>query len=871
MGFKKAIARLASSGLKVTRWPGRVEPDPVFEAGREDVDRVNDVDNMKPPLPEGEASRLAALRRYDILDTEAEEAFDNLTHLASQICQTPIALVSLIDADRQWIKSTVGLTLSETARDVAFCAYAILQPDLLVVPDALADKRFAKNPLVTSDPCIRFYAGAPLITAEGEALGTLCVLDRVPRDLTEVQRAALQILSRQVMTHLEIRRQVATLMSANRELAREIAERKRSEAALKESEEWLRAILNATRDGIVVEDDGVIVFINQAHIQLLEYDAPEELIGKNISDVLPEDEARRMTAYGKQRLRGEHPPTSYSFKAKKRDGTLIEVEASVSTSVIGGKPYIMTAVRDITERKETERALQDSEQRYRVLSEGIAHQVWMAQPDGKVDYVNQRTLDYFGCAESEILEDGWQRLVHPDDLPACLERWTRSLQSGNPYHMEFRLRRADGTYRWHSGGAIAGRNAEGEVDKWYGTNSDVHDQKLAEEALKKSEEHLRQTQKLESIGLLAGGIAHDFNNLLVVINGYTDLALRELKQNQALHAKIEEVRKAGERAATLTRQLLAFSRKQVMKPEVLDLNTVVADTSKMLQRLIGENIELSLNLKPALEKIKADPGQIEQVIINLAVNARDAMPRGGKLIIETNNVELSEEYTLQRAVVLPGHYVRLAVSDTGTGMDRQTQERIFEPFFTTKALGRGTGLGLSTVYGIVKQSGGYVWVYSEMGQGTTFKIYLPRIQGQVTTRSLSAVSAELPRGTETVLLVEDEVAVRKMTRVVLERCGYNVIEVASGNEAKTACLHHEGDIHLLLTDVVMPQMGGREVAEMLLQLHPEMKVLYISGYTDDAIIHHGMLEKGTAFLEKPFMPEALARKVRAVLDEPSEA
>jgi two-component system, cell cycle sensor histidine kinase and response regulator CckA len=378
------------------------------------------------------------------------------------------------------------------------------------------------------------------------------------------------------------------------------------------------------------------------------------------------------------------------------------------------------------------------------------------------------------------------------------------------------------------------------------------------------EEQLRQSQKMEAVGRLAGGVAHDFNNLLTVIKGYSELLLDELKESESQREEVEEIRKAADRAAMLTRQLLAFSRQQVLAPKVLDMNSIVSEMDKLLRRLLGEDIGLFTSLEPALGRVKADPGQIEQVIMNLAVNARDAMPRGGKLTIETANAELDETYAHEHVGAKAGSFVMLAVSDNGQGMTEQVRERVFEPFFTTKEMGKGTGLGLSTVYGIVKQSDGYVWVYSEPGVGTSFKVYLPRVDAPIEAAAKKPTTTEL-NGTETVLLVEDEDGVRALVRQVLQKRGYTVLEARSGKDALLECERQQGKIDLLLTDVVLEQMSGRELAEKLSPLRPEMKVLYISGYTDDAIVHHGVLTAGKAFLQKPFTTEALARKIRSVL------
>jgi PAS domain S-box-containing protein len=380
------------------------------------------------------------------------------------------------------------------------------------------------------------------------------------------------------------------------------------------------------------------------------------------------------------------------------------------------------------------------------------------------------------------------------------------------------------------------------------------------------EEQLRQSQKMESIGTLAGGIAHDFNNLMTAVTGYSDLALRSLTGDDSLRSKIEEIKKAGERAAVLTRQLLAFSRKQMLQPRVLDLNTVVTGMAQMLPRLIGEHIDLRFRLGDSLGQIKADPGQVEQVLMNLAVNARDAMPEGGVLTIKTENVHFGGKHTKQRLTVEPGNYVMLSVADNGCGMDAETRTHIFEPFFTTKEVGKGTGLGLSTAYGIVKQSGGTLWVYSEVGKGTTFKIYLPRVDVLVESAEIVCETKDAPRGQETVLLVEDDDMVRDLSKEILETYGYSVLVASNGREGLRVGSEFQGGIDLVITDVIMPQMSGREMAEGLRTIRPDTRVLFMSGFTDDAIVHHGVLEERVFFIQKPFSPEALASKAREVLD-----
>jgi signal transduction histidine kinase len=457
--------------------------------------------------------------------------------------------------------------------------------------------------------------------------------------------------------------------------------------------------------------------------------------------------------------------------------------------------------------------------------------------------------------------------LHPDDVALVKSALAETLRTGKPFHSDHRIVLPNGTERILHGCAEVVFNEQHEPIKMIGTAQDITEAKRAAEALRRSEEQLRQSQKMEAVGRLAGGVAHDFNNLLTVIGGYSALMLQRLGDQDSLRSNAEEIQRASDRAAALTRQLLAFSRKQVLQPRVLDLNEIVAGMDKMLRRLIGEDIELRTIFQPSTGKVKADPGQIEQVILNMAVNARDAMPRGGKLTIRIANVEMDQATSFRGRGLEVGSYVMLAISDTGVGMTDEVKAHLFEPFFTTKGVDKGTGLGLATCYGIINQSGGDVRVYSEPNCGTTFKVYLPRIEEPHCVKLSPANSNKLPAGTESLLLVEDEKIVRKLAATVLRGCGYQVQEADNPLEA-LALIDGGAEFDLVVTDVIMPHMSGKELYDKIKARSGEAKVLFISGYTDDALANLGVLDGQLAFLEKPFSPARLARKVREVLDSP---
>jgi two-component system cell cycle sensor histidine kinase/response regulator CckA len=615
-------------------------------------------------------------------------------------------------------------------------------------------------------------------------------------------------------------------------------------------EEHYREIVEQAADIIYTRDvRGYVTSINEAGERF--FGRPrEELIGKHVGELLGVSDPEGFVSVAVEELRQsgrwrrQVEATDHSG-----DSRWLDMSRSLVRDRRGEVVGVRAVARDITEQKQAE----EERERFFAVSADL---LLIAGFDGYFKWLSPAWERALGWTSEELTSKPWLHFVHPEDQEITVAEAEKLFAGREAVAFENRYRHKDGSYRWISWRV----RPYLEEHLLYGAATDVTERKQLEE-------QYRQSQKLESVGQLAGGIAHDFNNLLTVISGYGELMLRRVGRDDPLRRNLEEIKKAAERASSLTRQLLAFSRKQVLQPKVIDLTATVVNMDRMLQRLIGEDIQLVTLLDPGLEKVKADPGQIEQALMNLAVNARDAMPGGGKLTVETRNVYLDKAYARRHVSVTPGRYVMLAVSDTGTGMDAETQARIFEPFFTTKGPGKGTGLGLSMVYGIVRQSSGNIWVYSEPGHGTTFKVYLPVVYEEGESRD-EGVAPGRARGTETVLLVEDEEAVRRLLLDILESEGYTVLKAANGHEALEVCERHEGPIHLLMTDVVMPGMSGRQLVERMAEKCGDAKVLFMSGYTDNAIVHHGVLDAGTNFLQKPFTPDDVARKVREVLDGP---
>jgi len=643
-------------------------------------------------------------------------------------------------------------------------------------------------------------------------------------------------------------------------------ERRTAEDALNEGEQLLQSVLRSGLDGFyLVDTHGMFLQVNDAYCAMSGY-TREELLRMRVADVEGSETEKEVAAHieriircGMDRFESHH---------RRKDGQIIHVETSVNFQNYGGGRFFCF-LRDITERKRAERTLRESEERFRQVVEGAPVAMYI-ETGGFYRYLNPAAVAMFGAeSASQIVGQGFLERIHPASRAAVTERArvVREDKTVAPF-LEERLLRLDGTV------------FDGEVTAvpfmFEGRNGaivfirDITERKREEDRRQKLEQQLRQAQKLEAVGRLAGGIAHDFNNLLMVIQSYTEMLQDGLPIHDVSRRNTEQVLKAAHRAISLTGQMLAFSRKQITSPVVLDLNAVIDETAKMLKRLIGEDIEIRVVPADSLWVIEADSDQITQVLMNLCVNSRDAMPEGGLLTIATNNITVEDGSTGCPPCVAHGKYVKLSVTDTGMGISTEEQEQIFEPFFTTKEVGKGTGLGLAMVYGIVKQSSGYVWVESEVGRGACFTIYLPRANGSIASDTLAKADAP-PQGTETLLVAEDEEALREAICGYFRGLGYTVLAASSGQQALSVASAHMGHIDLLITDVVMPKMSGRELSQVLTSLRPDLKTIHMSGYTNDAVLRHGIQEMDATFLQKPFSLATLALKVRDTLGKAERA
>ncbi|MGC8810702.1 MAG: PAS domain S-box protein [bacterium] len=640
---------------------------------------------------------------------------------------------------------------------------------------------------------------------------------------------------------------------------------KRAEESLRNSELKYRELVSSLPEVVFEADEaGNLTFVNERAFEIFGYTKDDFAKGLNVFEMIAPEDLERGKEFYKKEMHGEK--TGREYKLLKKDG-------SVFPGIIYTKPIIQNGIPsglrgiiiDITDRKNLEEHLKESRERYKTLFENTGTAFIVIEEDMTISLANSKVEELTGYSRKEIEgEKKWTEFIVPEYLKKLQEyhrlRRTNPDLAPRSYEAKFKTKKGEIKEILINVAMIPG------TKRSIASLFDITEQKRKEKEIASLQEQFIHSQKMEAIGRLASGVAHDFNNSLTIVKVSAQFAQAKLKPDDPLREYIDMIIEAIDRSANLSRQLLAFSRKQVMEMKVIDLNALIKDLDKMLHRMIGEDIELIYQLAEDLKKVKVDPGQIEQVILNLTLNSRDAMPQGGKLLIETANVELDENYVKTHLGAKAGQYVLLSVTDTGIGMTPEVKEHLFEPFFTTKEKGKGTGLGLSTVYGIVKQSGGYIWVFSEPGQGTTFKIYLPAVDEPAEEIRRKEAGGRILRGNETIMVVEDEEEVRKLAGMILERMGYKVLLASCADEAFDACEKYKEPIHLLLTDVILPGMSGRDLAEGISILRPNIKVLYMSGYPDNVISDHGVLKPGINYLPKPFTVEGLTRKVREVLD-----
>lgn len=648
---------------------------------------------------------------------------------------------------------------------------------------------------------------------------------------------------------------------------RDVTERKRMEQALLDSEERYRLLTQNSLTGIYIHVGGLLKFVNRRFTEMLGY-VLEELIGRQYWDFVHPEDREMVRNISLARARGDKAPYEYEFRHLKKDGKTLWVHNLSTVIQYQGQTANMGNLAQIDDRKQAEKALSESEALFRRMFNQAPIGAAMVSLDYRYLMVNEALCRITGYSAEELTSRSVADISHPDDIEGDVAQAQR-LATGeiDRYGIEKRYLHADGSVVWVHNNVRLIRDEQGQALYFLPMMENINDRKRAEQAKAKLEAQFQQAQKMESVGRLAGGVAHDYNNMLSVIIGYAELAIDKMAPSDPLHGDLQEIYAAARRATEVTRQLLAFARQQTIAPAVLDLNTTVEGMLKMLRRLIGENINLAWLPYSDLWPVKMDPSQLDQILANLCVNARDAITDVGKLRVETQNVTLDEAYCTNHLGYIPGDFVMLAVSDDGCGMDREKQEHIFEPFFTTKVVGKGTGLGLAMVYGIVKQNDGFINVYSEPGQGTTFRIYLPRYRGMIID-AMEEKTTPIPEGKgEWVLVVEDDAAVMKLTAKILDGLNYTVMTAQTRGKAMDLIKRYAHRIELLLIDVVMPEMNGRDLANEIRSICPNLKTLFMSGYTADVIAQHGVLEEGVKIIQKPFATHAMASAVRKALEE----
>jgi len=804
-------------------------------------------------IPPNEDERIAALRGYAILDTGSDPCLDRIVKLAARQFDVAIALVSLVDVDRQWFKAKCGLDVDETNRDIAFCSHAILDDDVFVIHDAKQDPRFANNPLVTGSPHIRFYAGAPLITPEGHKLGALCLIDSQPRsDFSLDEQTLLQELAAIAVDQIEMRYAAQDVFA--------LAE---SQKTVREKQSELELILNNVPLRIFYKDDkNRILRLNKAAAQSMDMSI-EDAEGADTYALFPEF-AKKYHEDDLEVINSGKPKLGIieQYAPLGKEPNWVRTDKIPYTDPNTGDQFVFVIASDITAEQEAEEALRASEERYRSLYNDTPVMMHSSDRAGRLISVSDYWLEKFGYDRDEVIGRRSTDFLTEDSARKAIKEVLPVFdKNGSTKDIEFQIVTKGGAVLDVLISATAERDSDGKIIRTMAVLTDITDRREVER-------QFAQAQKMESVGQLTGGLAHDFNNLLAVIQGNLELIGPSIKNDEKTVKRTAAALSAVDKGAELTRRLLAFSRRQMLETTSIEPNPMIENLGDILRRTLGEEIVLECELGDNIPCVRTDISQLESAILNLAVNARDAMPHGGKLTIRSHLTHLDEGSIQHEDEVSPGEFVVISVSDTGEGIPAEEIEKVFEPFFTTKEVGKGSGLGLSMVYGLVKQTGGNVRIDSVVGEGTTVELYLPVDAGVELPKNseLPYNSAEL-EGTEVLLIVEDQQEVREMAASMLDGFGYTVFCAANGWNAVEMLKSHP-EIDLLFTDMVMPEgMNGKELAQVARTLRPNLPVMFTTGYVDAKILQDGAINPHQNLLIKPYRKEDLARRVRSTLDK----